>query len=125
MLKYSELSKGQKRCIDAFVEHRPELASAETLKSKDMYHIWQEIFAKRKDGGPKIGYPHWLSKFNQIERGVLAFPGPKSKGTTKKQSAKATSEFEKSKLKQIIDTSDVQINEDEFAAELKANGINV
>jgi hypothetical protein len=125
MLKYSDLSKGQKRCIDAFVEHRPELASAETLASKDMYYIWQEIFAKRADGGPKIGYPHWLSKFNQLERGMLAFPGPNSKGTSKKTSAKAQSELEKSQLQRIIDTSDVVIDEDEFAAELKANGITV
>jgi len=121
MLKYSELSKGQKRCIDAFVEHRPELASAETLASKDMYHIWQEIFAKRADGAPKIGYPHWLSKFNQLERGMLAFPGPNSKGVSKK----VQTQLEKSQLQRIIDTSDVVIDEDEFAAELKANGISV
>jgi hypothetical protein len=125
MLKYSDLSKGQKRCIDAYVAHRPELASAETLSSNDMHHMYFEIRAKRADGGPKVGYPNWLTKFNSLERGMIAFPGPNSKGISKKTSAKAKSELEKSKLQEIIDTSEVVIDEDEFAAELKANGINV
>lgn len=124
MLKYSDLSKGQKRCIDAFVKYHPELASAETLASKDMYHIWHEIFNDRSSGAPKIGYPHWLSKNNQIRRGVLAFPGPESKGLTEQEQT----ELEKSKLQKILDNSDqdeVEFSDDEFMAELKANGIEV
>lgn len=119
MLKYADLSKGQKRCIDAFVEHRPELASADTLASKDMYYIWQEIYAKRGDGGVKIGYPHWLSKHNQIQRGLLSFPGPNSTGDT--------TALEKSKLQKILNESDPveEANEEEFLAELRENGIQV
>lgn len=124
MLKYSDLSKGQKRLIDAFVQYRPELATAETLASKDMYHIWQEIFADRANGGPKVGYPHWLSKHNQIRRGVLAFPGPQSKGLTEAEQT----ELEKSKLQKILDNSDqdqVEFSDAEFMDELRANGIEV
>lgn len=124
MLIYAKLSKGQKKLIDAFVEARPELATADTILSKDMYHIWQEIYAKRDAGGVKVGYPHWLSKHNQISRGVLSFPGPQSAGLTDKQVAK----LEKSKLQKIIDTSDaddVEISDTEFLDELRANGIEV
>lgn len=125
MLKYTDLSKGQKKLIDAFIEHRPELASAETLASKEMYHIWHEIYSKREDGAPKVGYPHWLSKNNQIRRGILAFPGPDSKGLT---DAEMTT-LEKSKLQKILDNSVEDgvesINDDEFMAELRANGIEV
>lgn len=124
MLTYAKLSKGQKKLVDAFVEHRPELASAETINSKDMYHIWQEIYAKRATGGPKVGYPHWLSKNNQISRGVLSFPAPNAKGLSQKEIAN----LEKSKLKKIIETSeadDVQISDQDFLAELRASGIEV
>lgn len=124
MLKYANLSKGQKKLIDAFVAARPELATADTIKSKDMYHIWQEIYAKRTDGGVKVGYPHWLSKHNQISRGVLSFPGPQSAGL----SATQVASLEKSKLQKIIDTSDtdgVEISDTEFLDELRANGIEV
>jgi hypothetical protein len=119
MLKYADLSKGQKRCIDAFVERRPELASADTLASKDMYYLWQEIYADRKAGAPKIGYPHWLSKHNQIQRGLLSFPGPMSTGDT--------SALEKSKLQKILNESNPveEANEEEFLAELRENGIQV
>jgi len=124
MLTYADLSKGQKKLIDAFIQYRPELATADTLNSKDMYYIWQEIFADRANGGPKVGYPHWLSKNNQIRRGVLAFPGPQSKGLTEEQ----RTELEKSKLQKILDNStedEVEFRDDEFMAELKANGIEV
>jgi hypothetical protein len=43
MLKYSDLTKGQKKTIDAYVAHRPELATAETLASKDINIIWNEL----------------------------------------------------------------------------------
>jgi hypothetical protein len=125
MLKYSDLSKGQRKCIDAFVAHHPELATADTLASKDMYHIWHDIFAKRADGAAKIGYPHWLSKHNQISRGILSFPGPSSKGLTTEE----MNSLEKSKLQKILDNSEEDgvesISDEEFMAELKANGIEV
>ena len=124
MLTYADLSKGQKKLIDAFVQYRPELANAETLSSKDMYYIWQEIFADRANGGPKVGYPHWLSKHNQIRRGILAFPGPQSKGLSEAEQ----SELEKSKLQKILDNSDqdeVEFSDAEFMDELRANGIEV
>jgi hypothetical protein len=119
MLKYSDLTKGQKRCIDAFVTYRPELASAETIATKDLFVLWQEIYSQRANGAPKVGFPNWLSNNNQIQRGLLSFPGPNSTGN-------ATA-LEKSKLQKILNDSDPveEVNDDEFMAELRANGIEV
>jgi hypothetical protein len=125
MLKYSDLTKGQKKTIDAYVAHRPELASAETLGSKDINIIWNELFALRAKGGVKVGYPNWLTRFNSIDRGNVSFPGPGSKGLSKTEVAT----LEKSKLQKILDSSEQDvvesISDDEFMAELKANGIEV
>lgn len=125
MLKYSDLTKGQKKTIDAYVVHRPELASAETLASKDINIIWNELFVLRAKGGSKVGYPNWLTRFNSIDRGNVSFPGPGSKGLSKTEVAT----LEKSKLQKILDSSEQDvvesISDDEFMAELKANGIEV
>jgi hypothetical protein len=125
MLKYSDLTKGQKKTIDAYVAHRPELASAETLGSKDINIIWNELFVLRAKGGVKVGYPNWLTRFNSIDRGNVSFPGPGSKGLSKTEVAT----LEKSKLQKILDSSEQDvvesISDDEFMAELKANGIEV
>ncbi len=120
MLKYSDLTKGQKRCIDAFVERYPELASAETITTKEIQKIFWEIHETRAAGAPKIGYPLWISKNNQVARGVHAFPGPQSTGNQ--------TELAKSKLQKILDTSDtveVESNDEDFLAELRDNGISV
>ena len=123
MLKYSDLSAAQKRAIDAMVQYDPSLADAETVNMRDVQCLVMRIYADRANGGPKIGYPNWLTRFNSVRRGVVAFPGPSSKGLTEEQQTA----LQKSKLQKIIDTSDsdIQINEDEFMAELRANGITV
>jgi hypothetical protein len=122
MLKYANLSKGQKRCIDALVELKPELASAETITTKELRSMMWDLYHKREDGGVTTGYPNWLVQFNGISRGVIAFPGPQSTGTSvAKQNAAA-----KQKLEKIIEQAEkVEIDEDEFTAELRANGIQV
>lgn len=122
MLKYANLSKGQKRCIDAFISVRPELASADTITTKEVQKIFWQLHEQRSNGGAKVGYPLWLSANNTISRGVFAFPGPKSSGVSvATQNAAA-----KQKLEKIIEDSEkVEIDEDEFTAELRANGIQV
>lgn len=117
MLKYSDLTKGQKRCIDAFIAHRPELAKADTITTKEVYNLWNEIYAQRGQGGAKVGYPNWLPKYNQVQRGLVYFPGPNSTGEK--------SALEKSKLQKIINDSEATVSDDEFEAELRANGIQV
>lgn len=125
MLKYSDLTKGQKRCIDAFVSLRPELASASTITTKEVQKLFWTLHDERANGAPKVGYPLWLSANNTISRGVFAFPGPKSPASVKVAAAKQTAAAKK-KLEEILEDSEpVSIDEDEFAAELRANGIQV
>lgn len=125
MLKYSNLSKGQKRCIDAFISIRPELASADTITTKEVQKLFWTLHDGRSNGGPKIGYPLWLSANNTVSRGVFAFPGPKSAGSVTASVAKQNAAA-KQKLEKIIEDSEpVSIDEDEFEAELRANGIQV
>jgi hypothetical protein len=125
MLKYADLSKGQKRCIDAFISLNPKLASAETITTKEVQKLFWDLHEKRTDGAPKIGYPLWLSANNTISRGVFAFPGPKSSGSVKDAVAKQTAAAKKKLEKIIEDAEPVSIDEDEFTAELRANGIQV
>ena len=76
-MNYSQLTKTQKRCIDAFVQVRPELESAESISRKDIEEIFWILHAKRETGGESIGYPMWLVKGEKVGRGVYKFPAPK------------------------------------------------
>lgn len=126
MLTYADLSKGQKRCIDAFVALRPELASAETITTKEVQSLFWQLHEQRESGAAKIGYPLWLSANNTISRGVFAFPGPNSVTTKVYGKPKATKTLGKQKLDKIMqDSIPVEIDTDEFEAELRANGIQV
>jgi hypothetical protein len=117
MLKYADLTKGQKRCVDAFVEQCPELDSADTVTTKQIQKVFWEIHETRAAGSPKIGYPLWLN-VNSVQRGMFAWPGPNSTGQV---------EAAKTKLKQILSESDPveSVNEEDFLAELRENGISV
>lgn len=75
-MNYSKLTKVQKRCIDAFVQIRPELASAETITRPEIEELFNELFDSRASGGEKIGYPMWLVKSEKVSRGVYKFPAP-------------------------------------------------
>lgn len=118
MLKYSALTKGQKRCVDAFIERSPELASAESISTKQIQKLFWEIHETRAADTPKIGYPLWL-KVNTVQRGLFAWPGPQSTGDG--------TELAKSKLSKILGESVVvqSVDEAEFLAELRDNGITV
>lgn len=124
MLKYTDLTKAQKNAIDAMVQYEPSLSSAETVATRDIHFLVMKIYGDRKSGGPKIGYPNWLTKHNSVKRGVVAFPGPQSKGLTEQEKT----ELEKSKLQKILDESqsdEVEFSDAEFMDELRANGIEV
>lgn len=128
MFKYTDLSKGQKRCIDSFIAIDPSLASAETITTKDVQKLFWTLHEKREAGDAKVGYPLWLSANNSISRGVFAFPGPNSPvnltvSTVKTKQAAAVG---KNKLDKFMkDSTPVVIDQDEFEAELLANGIQV
>lgn len=112
-MKYSELTATQKRCIDAFVEIKPELAKQPTISRKEVEDLFQALFAAREGGGPKIGYPMWLVKGEKVGRGEYVFPAPKL-------DVDLTASKSKSKTK----VEDKVAQEDkEFFTELAENGI--
>lgn len=116
-MNYSDLTKTQKRCIDAFVSIRPDLATAETITRPEIELLFKTLFDARADGGEKIGYPMWLVKGEKVGRGEYKFPAP---GLSKP--AKAS----KSKAK-VEDTPAVEIKTEqedkEFFTDLKEYGI--
>jgi hypothetical protein len=75
-MNYSQLSKAQKRCIDAFVNIRPDLATAESISRTDIEEIFWILHSEREHGGEKIGYPMWLVKGDKVSRGMYKFPAP-------------------------------------------------
>ena len=75
-MNYSDLTKTQKRCIDAFVSIRPDLATQETITRPEIEMLFQTLYEARADGGEKIGYPMWLVKGEKVGRGEYKFPAP-------------------------------------------------
>lgn len=75
-MNYAKLTKVQKRCIDAFVKLRPELATAETITRPEVEELFFKLYDQRASGGEKIGYPMWLVKGEKVSRGVYKFPAP-------------------------------------------------
>ena len=75
-MNYAKLTKVQKRCIDAFVQLRPELATAESISRKEIEELFWKLHEARQNGGEKIGYPMWLVKGEKVGRGLYKFPAP-------------------------------------------------
>jgi hypothetical protein len=114
-MNYSDLTKTQKRCIDAFVKLRPELASQETITRTEIEYMFKQLYDNRTTGGEKIGYPMWLVKGEKTGRGVYKFPAPSLAKTEVKPS------------KSVKSNSIPQIKSDEedkeFFTDLKEYGI--
>lgn len=107
-MNYSDLTKIQKRCVDAFIQLRPELASASTISRQEVEELFFALHEQRANGGPKIGYPMWLIKGDKVNRGEYVFPAPNVN----------TSEV-------VVSSKQASEEDEEFFAELRANGINV
>lgn len=110
-MNYSQLSKAQKRAIDAFVSIRPDLATAETISRTDIEEVFWILHAEREHGGEKIGYPMWLVKGEKAGRGLYKFPAPELAAASTK----------------TVETKSVEIKSEqedkEFFTELAENGI--
>jgi hypothetical protein len=81
-MKYSQLTKTQKRCIDAFVAIQPDLATRETITRPEIEDLFNILYAERDHGGEKIGYPMWLVKGEKVGRGSYKFPAPNAVAST-------------------------------------------
>lgn len=109
-MNYSQLTKTQKRCIDAYIRVRPALAKATSISRKEVEEVFWVLHAERESGGEKIGYPMWLVKGTKVGRGEYEFPAPAkaSKSTTSNAKKVETSQEKEDK---------------EFFTELAQNGI--
>lgn len=112
-MNYSNLSKAQKRCVDAFVRIKPELADSPTITRTEVEVLFKKLYDARAKGGEKIGYPMWLVKGEKTSRGVYKFPAP---GLAKSKPAKLAVSQEKTTPK--FDEEDK-----EFFTDLKNYGI--
>lgn len=116
-MNYSDLTKTQKRCIDAFVKIRPDLATQETITRPEIELLFNTLFDAREDGGEKIGYPMWLVKGEKVGRGEYKFPAP---GLTQ-----ASAKTSKSKAKAETPAVEIKTEQEdkEFFTDLKEYGI--
>ena len=117
-MNYSDLTKTQKRCIDAFVKIRPDLATQETITRPEIELLFNTLFDARADGGVKIGYPMWLVKGEKVGRGEYKFPAPGLAQVSAKTS-KSTDEGSGSTTTEIKSEKE----DEEFFTELAENGI--
>lgn len=109
-MNYKDLNKTQKRCIDAFIKLRPELANATTITRPEVEELFFKLKDARDSGGEKIGYPMWLVKGAKVGRGQYVFPG-----------SKVTND---SVISAVAKRTATSIQEDEeFLAELQEAGI--
>lgn len=111
MLTYNELTKAQKRFVDAVLREFPEVKKAGTVSRKELEYIYWELNAKRAAGGDKVGFPNWLTGPNKVGRGVFQVPMPEGAVAKVKSAAVA----EKEKFEAIVNDSailDADIDED-------------
>lgn len=77
-MRYSELTKAQKLCVDEFIKYRPELAEATSISRTEIEEIWEVLYARRESGGAVFGYPMWIVRGPKVSRGVYVFPSPET-----------------------------------------------
>jgi hypothetical protein len=128
MLKYNDLTKAQKRFVDAVLTEFPEIKKTGVVNRKELESIYWTLNDKRAAGGEKVGFPNWLTAKNKIDRGVFDFPLPEGAVAKVKKAAAA----EKEKFEKIVNEGAVAVPEvedyvyDEELENIKADlaGIN-
>lgn len=115
MLKYTDLTKSQKRFVDAVVREFPAVAAAGKVTRKELEYVYWELNAKREAGGEKVGFPNWLTAKNKVDRGVFALPLPEAET---KAVAKSILD-EKTKFEKIIDEADTDEYYDQEVEDIK------
>jgi hypothetical protein len=118
MLKYSELTKAQKRFVDAVLREFPAIKKSGTVSRKELESIYWTLNEKRQSGGEKVGFPNWLTGPNKVARGVFQVPMPEADVVK----AKKTVAEEKAKFEQIVEDSVLEIDEidDGYDTELES-----
>jgi hypothetical protein len=110
MLKYSDLTKAQKRFVDAVLKEDASIAKSGTATRKQIESLYWTLNEKRATGGEKVGFPNWLTGPNKVSRGVYQIPMPEATAAK----AKKVSTDERTRLEKIIDESDsVEFDQEE------------
>jgi DNA-binding FadR family transcriptional regulator len=129
MINYSELNKTQKRIVDALIELDPSLANARTITREHLEKLYWHLYAQRAHGGPKMGYPMWLSRGEKVARAEYLFPAPnvvhESKSLPKPKTQKQI-RAELLKTEQERESEEAKTKSDEeFFRELEEAGVTV
>ena len=103
MLNYSDLTKAQKRFVDAILREDASIAKTGTATRKQIESLYWTLNEKRATGGEKVGFPNWLTGPNKVSRGVYQIPMPEAVAVKAKKQATS----ERTRLEKIIDESDV------------------
>lgn len=119
MLTYNDLTKAQKRFVDAVLAEFPEYKKTGTVNRKELESIYWTLNDKRATGGEKVGFPNWLTAKNKISRGVFQLPMPEAVSAKAKKAVAAEKEkFEKIVSDGIVDIPEV--DEYEYDAEVES-----
>ena len=93
MLKYNDLTKAQKRFVDAVLAEFPEYKKTGTVNRKELESIYWTLNDKRATGGEKVGFPNWLTAQNKVSRGVFQLPMPEAVTAKAKKAKKSVAGF--------------------------------
>lgn len=107
-MNYCDLTKGQRRCVDAFIAINPDLALASSISRAMVEDTWNITLKNRDAGGPKFAYPMWLVKGPKVSRGVYQWPSPNIVHTAVQ-----------------LHTEEMSAEDKEFYDELRAHGIQI
>jgi hypothetical protein len=106
MLKYADLTKAQKRFVDAVLETDPSIKKRHGIVSrKELESLYWTMAETRAAGGEKIGFPNWLTAKNRVGRGEFQLPMPE--GVAKK--AKKADAEDKAKFEAIVAENTVNV----------------
>jgi len=115
MLKYSELTKAQKRFVDAVLREFPAIKKSGTVSRKELESIYWTLNEKRETGGEKVGFPNWLTGPNKVARGVFQVPMPEADVVK----AKKTVADEKAKFEKIVEDSILDEIDEDYDTDLE------
>jgi hypothetical protein len=115
MLKYSELTKAQKRFVDAVLREFPAIKKSGTVSRKELESIYWTLNEKRETGGEKVGFPNWLTGPNKVARGVFQVPMPEADVVE----AKKTVANEKAKFEKIVEDSILDEIDEDYDTDLE------
>lgn len=118
-MKFSDLSKGQKRCVLSLLKANEELKTTSSVSRKIIVETWTYI----KDAGSKVGFPNWLltSQFKN-SKGLYVIPKPTAKDIEEynnppKKTKKAKQKREKSLESGIVSKTRLEFNSNKLSEE--------